>query len=643
MNKHSKYLCGLTLCWLTLCALSAHALELPSLFSDHMVLQRDQPARIWGQAPALHTVTVEVNENEYTTQANERGYWELKLPPRPAGGPYQLTVSADQTRTLNDVYFGDVWIAGGQSNMEWKMNAGITNQKAALADANYPTIRFFEVPNTIGITLQQQLPPSKWVKASTESVQYFSAVAWFFAKHLHENQAVAVGIIESNWGGTPAEAWMDIHKLSAVNGYAEKAHAVLATKNWAERIAQNDARRKEKYRLIDDLALAIETGAHKSTTDVAHWNLVTLPNSEPLSDLNWLRKTFTLANKPTDNAELFLGDIVQNAFIFVNGQFIAKEDWRHSESRHKIPAELLRKGPNQITLRAANDWDNRVFVGARTDAMWLKTPEHTVDLTGHWHHNNQLQPPLPKVERLNETPSFLYNAMIHPLLPYTARGVIWYQGESNVGTHTRYHELFTAMINNWRARAGNPQLPFLFVQLAAFKLPQTLQPASGWAYLRDAQRKTTSLPHTAMATAIDVGEIHNVHPANKYAVGHRLWRQAASLVYGNQITPSGPDFTHATVEGSHMRIHFNYAQGLTTLDNTPPLGFIIAGADKAFYVANARIEGATLVLSHPEVSMPVAARYAWADYPQVNLVNKEKLPAIPFRTDNWAASEVKPR
>ncbi|WP_339899615.1 sialate O-acetylesterase [Paraglaciecola polaris] len=620
-------------------SIHAHALTLSPLFSDHMVLQRDKPVRIWGEGQANQQVTVSLLDKHYRTDVGADGQWQVNLPAHAKAGPFTLTVSADDIKTINDVYFGEVWIASGQSNMEWKLKGDVVGNEKEIASAHHPLIRFFDVPDTLAATKQTHLPPSHWQLASPDSVGYFSAVAWFFARKLQAQEQVAVGIIESNWGGTPAESWIDIETVAKTAGYEAQSAKVKVRHDWPEVLAANTKQIEQKWQRINDLQGALSVGAANIEYDDSSWQTIDLPNKSPLHHFVWLRRDFTLPALPTSPIMLSFGDIVQNVFIFVNGQHIATENWEDSSSIHQIPLDLLKKGNNIIVLRVNSDWDNQVLVG-KNNKIWLSINGKKTDIAQHWRMSNNIEPPMPKVMNYTFTPSFLYNAMIYPLLPYTAQGVIWYQGESNVNKQVYYHTLFSNLISNWRDQAQAPDMPFIFVQLAAYLPQQDLQPDSAWAYLRDAQRQTLDVPHTGMAVAIDVGEADNVHPKQKRQVGERLWRQAASKVYGLPIIPSGPDFTRLDVKAHQGIVHFNQGSKLSTVDNQTLQGFIIAGQDKVFRVAQAHIEGETVVVSHPEISQPVAVRYAWADNPRANLINSEKLPAVPFRSDTWAAEQV---
>ncbi len=236
-------------------------------------------------------------------------------------------------------------------------------------------------------------------------------------------------------------------------------------------------------------------------------------------------------------------------------------------------------------------------------------------------------------------PSQLFNGMLAPLWPYAFRGVIWYQGEANVGQAGPYRALFPALIRSWRETWGRPDMPFLFVQLAAF-LPRHERPTeSDWAELREAQAMTLTLPHTGMAVTIDIGDEADIHPRNKRDVGRRLGRLVRADVYGEEgLAARGPSFAGMSAKDGEVRVRLAHSQGLTARGGRP-MGFALAGADRRWFWANARIEGVEVVLRSAEVPEPVAVRYAWADNPACNLYNGAGLPAVPFRTDDWQREE----
>ncbi|MBC3766187.1 sialate O-acetylesterase [Neptunicella marina] len=613
------------------------SVQLAALFNDHMVLQRDKQLHFWGTASPNQSVTLSFNHQSATVNADAKGNWKLTLPAMPKGGPFQLELLGERRQLIKDVYLGDVWIAGGQSNMEWKLDWGIDDLNKELEDSNYPLIRFFEVPNTQAASPQSMIPESQWKMASRDTVGNYSAVAWFFAKLLHKQQDVAVGIIDSNWGGTPAEAWVDARKLVDIPAYQALAQKTLNNKDWPQILQDNEQAEQLKFSRIGDTQLA--TNILKQSND-KQWRTLQLPNKQPLNDFVWIKRSVELDQLPNSPVTLNMGELVQEALVFINGKLLAQKSWNQADALFELPANAFQPGANTIALRVVNSWDNNVMLG-KDQQMWLQIAENKIDLQGEWLFSNTLEAPMPKVTRYNWLPGFLYNAMIYPVLPYAIKGVIWYQGENNVAQHQDYHAVFSALIKNWRERANDPGLPFLFVQLAAYLPHKALQPKSEWAYLRDAQKQTLALDNTGMAVTIDIGNQQDIHPRNKQDVGMRLWLQAQNIAYGLSTIASGPAYKAMHNQGNSIKLEFDFAEGLGSKDNTDIKGFIIAGEDRQFYPATARVENGYIVVNSNKVPNPVAVRYAWADYPEVNLVNTQGLPAVPFRTDNWPADQIK--
>lgn len=609
------------------------SLKLPRVFADHMVLQRNQPVKIWGWADPGKSVTITFADQQLQAQADDSGKFQAQLRPMPAGGPYRMTVTSDTMLVVDDILVGDVWIAGGQSNMEWQLQWEVNNWKEEVKDSNYPQIRFFHVPNDFSETPQKDLTGGEWKVASDSTSPGFSAVAWFFAKHNHLEKGVPVGIVESFWGGTPAEAWTSIETLAHTPGYEDEAKKIIHPEiSWEEFRKENDAKEERKWALMRDTAGAMATGAQRVDYDDSKWEKLDLPCNCEMTDLAWMRREVTL---PADakNVELYIDRVVQEAFIFFNGTLVYKKSWNEDEKPIAIADSLLRTGKNVIAYRAANSWDNHVYFG-NPNEMWLKVSGKKISLEGNWKYSNMVEPPLPQSIKLFQMPSFLYNAKIVPIGGYTARGVIWYQGENNTGEPQYYHQLFANMIGDWRALWGN-DLDFLFVQLANFmERKDQPQENSNWALLREAQTQTLSTPHTGMAVTIDIGNADDIHPKDKQDVGARLWLAARKVSYNEKLVYSGPVYQSIKVRGNEVTVQFGHiGGGLKTSGKL--VGFAVAGADKQFHWAMAEINNGKVILSSPEVPHPVAVRYAWADNPEATLYNEENLPAVPFRTDDW--------
>ncbi|MEX2604770.1 MAG: sialate O-acetylesterase [Gracilimonas sp.] len=625
---------------LTFTSAIAQNLTLPLVFSDQMVLQRDADIRVWGWADAGTKVSVQVGEDSRTTTADfKEGRWETLLPAQKAGGPFTFSISAgEENITLKDVYIGDVWVAGGQSNMEWKLNWEVENWKEEVANSgDYPEIRFFDIPQTTAYNPQVQIPGGEWKIANPDNAGNFSAVAWYFAKLNHAEKDVPVGIIESNWGGTPAESWTPATRLLDVEGYQAAAKEVLdPDRNWDVEFAANEERIQKRNELVGSPELGVEAGVHKADFDDSNWDTVTLPTEEPLTNVSWLRKSFTVEDTDIESANFFTGDVYQVADIYINENFIGRKDWQEASGTFSIDTDFLKTGTNQVALRVTSNWNNRIVMSAQ-DEISLTTNGDVWPLTGDWKFSNSVEPEMPEIVRYAWTPGFLYNAMIHPLAGYSIKGAIWYQGESNVGANQYYNELFEAMIEEWRKSWNQDDFPFLFVQLANYLQKRDEPYDSGWARLREAQTQTLSLANTGMATIIDIGDADDIHPRNKHDVGKRLWLAAEKVAYSKKLVYSGPMYRGHVVEGNKIRIAFDHAgSGLSLDSNGKRLGFAIAGSDREFHwPSEVKIEGNQVVVWSKEVDHPAAVRYAWADNPDVSLYNLEGLPGVPFRTDDW--------
>ena len=484
--------------------------KLPAIFSDHMVLQRDKPIRIWGWAEEGEKVSVSLGQTSETTTTNAQGQWQVTLAEKGIGKPMTLTVKGENTIRLKNVLMGEVWICSGQSNMQWSFEHNITNKEAELAAADYPQIRLITVPRKTS-----HLPKAdfegQWAPCTPDSVKSFSAVGYFFGRTLHRELNIPVGLISSNWGGTRVEAWTstgDLEQLPAARPVLER---------WQELCAAYDPAKAQK------------------------------------------------------NYE-----------------------------------------------KALKNWEKQVAKAKAQNKKSPRRPGKQTDPRTSQHH-----------------PANLYDGMIAPLVPLSIRGAIWYQGESNVGRAYQYRELFPLMIRNWRRDFQNPDMPFGFVQLAPFKYGGDRDGAL--AELWEAQLMTLkNLPNIGMAVTTDIATVHDIHPPNKQDVGLRLGLWALATIHGEGIVYSGPIYQGCERHGNALSISFSHTgSGLCTRDDKAPDSFTIAGADQQFHPATAKIVGSRIVVSSGQVKDPVAVRFAWSNTAVPNLMNREGLPASPFRTDDW--------
>ncbi len=613
---------------------SAQELTIPRIFNNHMVLQHDADVRIWGWAKPEAVVSIVIDGEDVITSADDSGKWEAFLPKHEAGGPYTLNISSRKKISFNDVYFGDVWVAGGQSNMEWPVGGNIDNMEAELNDTNYPEIRFYKVAQRISFSPMDDLDQGEWKVANKENAKAFSAVAWFFAKHNHSEKNVPVGIIDDNWGGTPAESWVPAARLLTVPGYEDAAAEMLnPDREWDNVLQDNQDKNAEKYRRVEDQTEYLELGAHKADYNDSEWGEVELPNQTPLRDFVWLRKSFDLST--VTNGQLSFGNPGKFTQAFINGEKVYNKIWSDDPMIIDIDSSVLKEGENVIAIRTVEDWANTTFIGSEKN-FWIHVGDQKIDLSGTWKFSNTVEPPMPEVIRYEHRPGVLYNGMINPVAGYTIKGAIWYQGESNVDKNQYYNMLFESMIEEWRTAWNQGSFPFLFVQLANYQQKYEKPTDSGWARLQEAQTQTLSLANTGMATIIDIGDANDIHPRNKQDVGYRLWQSARHVAYNEDNVYSGPMYRGHIIDGNQIVISYDHiGSGFMLRGSDTIEGFAVAGSDSVFYWADARIVDDKIIVSSPEVDDPVAVRYAWADNPDVSLYNKELLPAVPFRTDDW--------
>jgi sialate O-acetylesterase len=610
---------------------------------------------VWGWADAGEKISVALGVNGRETTTAGDGRWKVALSAMPAGGPFTLVVKGEKTITLKDVMLGEVWIASGQSNMTYALS-GATGSAEEIPKANDPGLRFFTVPKRISLEAQTDTLPATWEVATSETSKKFSAVAYFFARDLRRTLGVPVGIILSAWPGTAAEEWTDpvslrrdpilqpiVSRWDATSPdektFAARPRSFCVEFDDFELLPANANSAPVAFSTFDDGSSAVSTGGTWSYSwqDAAdsQFELVAPGSgnkgyaariSGALDGANDSRLEVRLRS---DGAPMDLSGFAGIRFwVRGNGSFIFHTLQPSISDWDDYGAGILRATPE---WRAITIW----FKNLKQDG-WGVREKLTLDQISGFAISCMTDLPDPP-----RPPSGLYEGMISPLMEYRIRGALWYQGESNTQRAFQYRSLLPALIRSWRAGWKEGEFPFLIVQL-----PNQGHSAefadSWWAELREAQLLTAkTVPNTGLAVAIDVGESGNLHPPRKQEVGERLARWALGATYGKERVYSGPLYESMRVEGKEIRIRFhNVGSGLQMQGEALLQGFTIAGADKKFHRATARIDGNSIVVSSPEVDAPVAVRYAWADSPECNLFNKEGLPASPFRTDDWPGATV---
>jgi len=630
--------------------------RLPAIISDNMVLQHGVKVRIWGNARPGERVTVSLKDKSASTVADAQGHWQVWLDPLKAGGPLELTVKGDNVLTIKNVLAGEVWLCSGQSNMEWPL-ANTIGGADAVAHANYPEIRLFTVTKNTSTTPLADLE-GHWVVTTADDAAHFSAVGYFFGRELYQHLKVPIGLINSSWGGTPAEAWTRHDALASspelkpiLDKYESSLNALPQAK---EAYARALAAWEEKNLYIDAGNKGEALGYADPASSTSDWSKMDLPKQFETAGLLidgavWFRKELELpVSWAGKDLVLNLPPIDDLDTTYLNGTKIGATGRDTPNSymvprKYVVPGSLVRAGRNVIAVRVFDSAGEGGFSRGGAFSIGPGGAE-AIALGGVWEYKVEqaLEPKHPDwgsrpeavgVSNQNN-PSVLYNAMIAPLVGFAIRGVIWYQGESNAGRAYQYRTLFPTMIRDWRSAWGS-NFPFYFVQLANWHANKAEPDESDWAELREAQMMTLREPQTGMAVTIDIGDVNDIHPRNKLDVGRRLAAWALADTYNQKVIPSGPLFDSYNVKGDQIRIRFKHADGLKTSDGGPLKGFAIAGEDRHFVWADARIEGDTVIVLSPKISKPVAVRYGWADNPIANLYNKAGLPASPFRTDDW--------
>ena len=606
------------------------------LFSENAVLQRDRALQIWGWARPQADVKVKFGGGTRTIRADNSGRWSVPIRPRAAGGPYALEVSsAGQTETRRNLMFGDVWLCSGQSNMEFPLR-DVNNAAAEVAAANYPQIRLLHVPNTIQTAPVDTFKDATWQVCTPQSVGGFSAVGYFFGRRLNGDLKIPIGLIESSWGGTPAEAWTS---ESALKKMGDFDGAIALMQNNAANPQSLDAQRAQWWKSD----AGTKMGWQKPNFGDADWKTMAVPAAwedagyPNFDGVMWFRREITVpANWAGRDLKLNLGNIDDDDTTYWNGNLVGETRGYGNARNYTIPGVQVKAGVNVIAIRVLDTGGG----GGLRSAMSLGATgeSNPMSLDGDWKYHLGASlaqaPPLPRATDQN-TPTALYNGMIAPLLPGQIKGVIWYQGESNadnLGEALQYRTLLPTLIGDWRARFGAP-MPFYIVQLANFMAPNDQPGDDNWAYLREAQSLTAlKVQDTGIAVTTDIGEENDIHPRNKQDVGLRLALAALHQTYGRDIEYSGPTLKSARSADGALQLTFDHADNLILKGDANRV-FAVAGADKKFVWATPTINGNTITLRNSDVKSPLYARFGWANNPRANLYNAAGLPASPFRTD----------
>lgn len=640
------------------------------VFQDNMVLQQQTLVSVWGTGIPSAKVVVEGSwGKKAVTTVDANGRWKVKLQTPKAGGPYEVTLrSGTSSRTLRNVLIGEVWLCSGQSNMEmplegWPPSDTILNSAAEIEQATFPHIRLLHVQHNYAAEPTEELYGT-WEECSPTTVRTFSAVAYFFGRELYQKLKVPIGLIEAAWGGTAVEPWMSKETLqqfpeytSILDGIEQSKDSLKVLNTWLTQHPFLEIEQKPVTERYENLQFD-DADCFKKEFNDSSWLPVDVPKlweQSVIGDFDgvvWYRKTIEIPREWIGKSlTLFLGPIDDMDETYVNGVSVGKtlqSGYWKIDRTYTVPDTLVSDSLLTVAVRVIDTqggggiWGDGKKTFLRCDSLGTE-----ISLDGTWRcmpvaeyrnglfyilgigPNGYLERPKLPVTISGYTPTTLFNGMIYPLVPFTIRGAIWYQGESNVYDAKMYERTFPAMIQNWRKVFAVGDFPFYYVQIAPYDYGTT----SYSERLRDAQRLTLNrVKNTGMAVTLDIGDPKNIHPCNKQEVGRRLSLWALAKTYKKPVgICSGPLYKKMIRKNKKLLLTFDYAgKGLVITEKDGDHQFQIAGPDGVFRKAIVEVKGKTLLVSHPDIEKPVTVRYAWSNTASATFFNKEGLPASSF-------------
>jgi len=618
------------------------------MFGDNMVLQRGKANRFWGWAKPGQAVRVEIAGQTAMAVTGADGRWQAEVKAPAPGGPYTVKITGPgQSVVLHEVLVGDVWLCGGQSNMELGLGRARKGDDE-IKSADHPEIRLFMVQKQVAYS-PAAVPQGSWKICSPQNVAEggssgFSAVAYFFGQKLQDELHVPIGLIQDCVGGTPAECWMSPAALHPLMDF----DAPLAE---MERLQAKGGPAYGSFLMhwLDEYDLGSQGNTWAAADwDDSGWKAVQIPGGfqelgvADVPAVCWFRREVTLPDPlPAGKVTIFLGSIEKMDTTWINGRWVGASSWVENPRAYGIDGGILKPGRNILAVRVFKLKPQGGFL-SKPDELRLVLGDGTaVPLAGEWKGalSADARPPHPlplTFENYPTMPAVLYEGMIEPVAPLAIRGAIWYQGEANFERAQQYRTLLPAMIGDWRKLFGQGDFPFYIVSLPAFMHRRDQPGDDAWAELREAQALTAkTVKNAGLAVTVDTGDADNIHPKDKKVVGERLAFCALAQEYGRKISDAGPTFASVEHLPGALKLHFNHTDGGLVVKGDKPAEFSVAGKDRRWHWADARVEGDSIIVSSPSVSDPQAARYAWQANPAAALYNGAGLPAVPFRTDDW--------
>ena len=616
------------------------------MFGDNMILQRGKTNTVWGWTKPGETVRVELAGLSATGAASTDGRWQVGILPPATTHSLALRISGAQSVTFTNILVGDVWLCGGQSNMEFPLGRA-RNGDAEIVAADHPTIRLFTVKSQTTYAPASTVQGA-WKVCTPKTVTEdggVSAVGYFFARKIQGETNIPIGLIKDCWGGTPAESWASAEALRPLKDFDSSLAEV-------ERLRARGGPQYGNYisHWYDEFDIGQKNNVWAAPDlDDYDWKPVTILGGfrelgvPETPSVCYFRKTVLLPDPlPAGSAKIFLGVIEKMDTTQINGRWVGASAWVENPRAYAIPDEVLKPGTNVVTVRVFKTKPSGGFQSKPEQLKLVLGDKTEIPLAGEWKGKISVdaRPPHPLplgFENWPTMPSVLHNGMIAPLAPFAISGVLWYQGEANVGRARQYRTLLPAMIADWRKTFGQGDFPFYIVSLAAFMQHRDQPGDDAWAELREAQSFTArTVTHSGLALAIDIGDANDIHPKDKKEVGERLALCALADYYGRQVVASGPVFASLEEIPGALKLHFKNTDGGLVVRGGNPGEFAVAGADQKWFWADAKIEGDVVIVSSSQVPNPKTARYGWQANPVATLLNGEGLPAVPFRTDDWS-------
>lgn len=621
-------------------------ISLPDFFTDNMIVQRNSHLTLPGtcEPGATVTVTADWPGGNATAKADSEGRFAARIPTPEAGGPYTVVVSDGcDVKALQNVLSGEVWLCSGQSNMEFPVKGWghLIGEDAVAGTSHHPDIRMLQIRKERSASPQENAAVNMggWVMANPANME-ISAIAYLFALRLHDELGIPVGVIDSSWGGTMAESWTGFNTLRGIQGFEAELDALEHTGFTGEGLLETFASLRDSWysraRSAADPAIP-QPSSRKGWSKLAVPSMWEHPELADFDGMVWTRTSFNLpASAASRPLKLHLGAVDDRDETYLNGVKVGETEGASAQRHYNVPPQAVKAGRNDLAV-LITDFSGPGGLWGDPDAIFAEDADgNRYPLAGEWQFRKVAPmtdlPPMPYNPDTPNYPTLLYNAMIHPLRVMPVKGVLWYQGCSNIGRADQYASLFPALVNDWRTLWRQPDMPFYFVQLSGFQKPVNVQPLSEWAALRHAQTAALALPNTAMAVTTDLGNPADIHPADKHGVADRLARIALARDYGKQTEWKAPSYASSRTLGNKIEVTFNAPVKATSCAIT---GFIIGDADGHWAYARAeQTSPSTILLSSPLIQNPKAARYNWADYPSGNLVAPSApLPVPPFATD----------